>query len=194
MDDFTFSWTEGSTLRPASGYIDQRYWLSVATNSSTNNIIYVYDRKKQWQRYSGLNADCLGKYNSALYFGNSTGIFQTEQGYSDAGSDITAYYKTKDYALSGPDTPTFHNYTYLSTDQSDGMLSSSYQLNGSTTPIALGTYQMNQPLSLQNFKIPFPNDNAVQGKFINLKWSVIGTDLWRIISGNIYHDKGTEPD
>lgn len=193
LDDFTFSWTEGSTLRPASGYTDQRYWLSVATNSTTNNIIYIYDRKKQWQHYSGINADTLGQFNSNLYFGNSTGIYQTEQGYSDAGSDITAYYKTKDFAPSGPDIQTIFNYTYLTTDSSDGILSSSYQMNGSTTSIALGSYQMNQPFSLQNFKIPFPVENVVQGKFLNLKWNVTGTDFWRIIAVDIYNEKGTVP-
>lgn len=194
LNDLTLAWTEGSTIRSASGYTDQRYWLAVTTNSATNNIVMVYDRNGEWQKYIGINADTMGQYSSSLYFGNSTGIYQTEQGYSDAGADILSYYKTKDFVPSSPDIPSMFNYTYLTTDQSDGTLTTSFCIDGSTVPVTMGSYQMNQqPGLLQNFRVPFSNSDVTQGNFINLKWQISGTDFWRIANCNVYFDKGYVP-
>lgn len=193
LNDLTISWIEGSSVRTASAYIDQRYWLAVTTATS-NDIVYVYDKKKQWHRYRGINADCFGKYNSNVYFGNSTGIFKTNEGYSDAGSDITAYYRTKDFVPSGTDVYSKYNYIYMTTDKSDATLSSDFFTDGLSTINPLGSYQMNTKDGYNNFKIPFRQTDMQQSKFIGIRWNITGTDFWRIINANLYYNKGVVPD
>ncbi len=193
VSDLTISWTEGSTVRAASSYFANRYWLSVASGSSTNNRIFVFDKQRQWQRYTGINADILTLYSSQLYFGNSSGIFQNEQTYSDNGTAIVGYFRTPTVAPSGLDL--FSKFIELHTisDPSDATLTTSYQLNDSGTYVTLSTTTMNSTSGIQNLKFPFPIEEVQQSRYVNTKWSVSGTTFWRILAGNIYFDKDVVP-
>lgn len=194
LDDFTFAWTEGSNQRVASGFINQRYWLALATTSLlSNDVVFVFDRARQWQQYSH-GADSITRYFSNPYFSNGNGIFQADQSFSDAGTPIIAYYRTRDIPPSGPDVQTMFDYLYVTAEKSDSTLTSSFRLNGIATDYNFGNYQMNQESGLQNFKLPFSSSEATQGKFISLRLQATGTSFWRILNGNIYHQKGVLPD
>jgi hypothetical protein len=188
VSDITLSWYEGSTLKTASAYFNSRYWLSVAISSTSNNRILVYDKKKQWQLYSGINADAMALYNSRLYFANTSGIWQAENGYNDNGASIAAYYRTPTFIPNKLDLNSNFNYLYMTTDASDSTLASSYQVNGIATDYSLASVQMNGTTGIQNFKLPFAMSEVQTGKLLSFKWSVTGTSFWRINNGTLYHE------
>lgn len=193
LNDFTFSWNEGSTQRVASGFVSQRYWLAVATASLIeNDAVFIYDKRKQWQKYDH-HAESITRYVSNHYFSNDGGIFQADTGRSDAGVSISAYFRTRDHPLAGTDTSSAFDYLYMTTDNSDASLSTSFRVNAVPTDYSLASYQMNQEAGLQNFKLPFAVSEVTQGKFINVNWTVAGTEFWRIINGNLYYKPGLVP-
>lgn len=187
VDDVTINWTEGSTVRAASAYSNQRYWLAVAIGATTNNRVLIFDKKRQWQRYNGINIDACTLYNSKLYFGNSTGIYNAENGYSDNTSPIASYYRTTTLAPNKLDLNTNFDYLYMTTDPSDSTLTTSFQINGIPTDYSMGSFQMNSTTGFQNFKLPFGASEVQTGKNISFKWSVSGTSFWRISNGTLYH-------
>lgn len=195
LQDITLNWTEGSTIKSPSGYYGQRYYVAVATTGTQNRMMLVYDKRGEWQRYTGLQADVMVMHNARLYFGNSSGIYLTESGYNDNGSAIYSYYRTPTLVPTALDLYSKFNYLYMTTDNSDSTLATSYQFNGDeSTNYSLGSYQMNQKDGIQNFKLPFSASSGVQGKYISFKWSVSGTSAWRILNGDLFYDKDLIPE
>lgn len=193
VTDIVINWTEGSTIRSASAYINQRYWLGVAVSSTSNNRVFVFDKNRQWQRYSGINMDCTTLYNSKLYFGNSAGIFQAENGYSDNNASITSYFRTATVALGALDSYFKFDRLFTTTDASDSTLTATFQVDGINTNYALGAAAMNATTGIQSLKFPFPISQVQEGRLLNLKWSVPGTAFWRILNSNLYYDRDTVP-
>lgn len=193
LNSASIGWTEGSTIRASSAYYLQRYWLGVAVNSTTNNRVLVYDRNKNWQRYNGINADTLGIYNSNLYFGNTGGIYQAESGTSDNGAAISSYYRTKDYFPSSLDIYSTYQDLFVTSDNSNSTLSTSYQIDGNSTDNSLNSYLMNTQSGRQNVRIPFPSSQVTQGKTINLKFSVSSTSAWRFLNGTLGYISDVQP-
>lgn len=194
VEDITINWTEGSTIRTASAYTNQRYWLAVAVSSTNNNRVLVYDKNRHWQLYTGINADTMRIYNTTLRFGNGSGTFTGETGYSDNGTDITAYYKTKLFAPSGLDAYSLYDYIYLTTENSDSTIGTDYQVENIDTDYSLGSRLMNVQAGVQNFKVPFYQTDVQQSKFIDMKWTVTGSAFWRLINANLYYQPGLAPD
>lgn len=194
LADITVNWVEGSNIRAASIFFNQRYWLAVATTSTTNNLVLVYDKKKQWQRYSAISATALSLYNSALYFGNSGGIYHAETGYNDNGSNINSYYQTPAITPAGLDSKAKFLWFYTTTDSSDSTLSTSYQIDSSSTTYNFGSSAMNNTNGIQNIKLPFSADEVQEGRLINIKWSIPGTSFWRVLNGSLYFDRDTIPE
>jgi hypothetical protein len=194
LDEIRQYWMEGSLIRMTSAYTNQRYWLSVAVNSNSNNKIFLYDRANQWQKYDGINADAMVMQNSILYFGNSTGVYQAEQGTTDNGNPITSYYQTATMVPTSPQLWHEFNKLYLTTENSDATLSTTFRLNGIPTDYPMGTYQMNNTTGIQDLKLPFSLSEANQGKNISFKWTVVGSSFWRLLNGSIYYTPGLEPD
>jgi len=188
LDSLSVNWNEGSVLKTVSAYSNQRYWLGVSVSSTVNNKVFVYDKKNQWQRFSGINADAMTIYNSNLYFGNPYGIFQAEIGTTDNGSAISAYYKTKPLAGTSLDLGNTYSKLRMTTERSDDTLGTSFRIDGDDTDYSLGSYQMNQNPGIQNFKLPFSSGEVQSGRYIDFKWSVSGTTFWRILNGNLYFD------
>jgi hypothetical protein len=193
VEDITVNWTEGSTIRATSAFFNQRYWLGVAISSTANNRVLVFDKSRQWQRYSGINVDAFALYNSKLYFGNTAGIYEAESGYSDNGSAISAYYLSPTVAPSGLDLFSKFLYLYTTTDSSDSTLATSYQVEGIPTDYSFGSSAMNGTTGLQTIKQPFPVTEVQQGRFISVKWQVPGTSFWRILVANLYFDRDNVP-
>lgn len=194
VDDITITWLEGSTVRASSVFYRQRYWLGVAVSSTANNRVHLFDRDRQWQKYTGINADSMGLYNSQFYFGNTTGLYSADTGYSDNGSTITAYYKSADFILSSPDYNNLFDSLYLTTENSDSTIQTTYQVNGIGTDYSLASYQMNTNSGIQNFKLPFYQTEVQQAKLINLKWTVAGSSFWRFLNGTLYYQPQRLPD
>lgn len=188
LDDFATNWQEGSNIRLASAYYNQRYWLGVSISSTSNNRVLVYDKASQWQRYSGINPTSMVIHGSVLYFGNTTGIFEAESGYSDNGISINSYYKTSDRAPLGVDYWSKLLKLYMTTENSGSTLSTSYYVNGINTAYSLSDYVMSTSNGHQNFKLPFSVSEIQIAKMVGIKWTVTGTSFWRIINANVYFD------
>jgi hypothetical protein len=181
LSSLNLAWSEGSTLKTAAAYTNQRYWLGCAINSATNNRVLVYDRNKEWQRYSGINATAMTPYNGNLYFSNTSGVFQGETGYTDNGSAIDAYYQTHTLAPASSHLVSTFNDLMMTTDRSDATLGTTYQVNGVATDYNLMNYTMNTQPGIQDIRFPFPFSQVQQGKNVSFKWAVSGTTFWRIL-------------
>jgi len=194
ISDLTVNFTEGSTIRASSGYVSERYWLGLAISSTSNNRVLVYDKDDEWQRYSGLIPEYMGRYRSRLYIGNTSGIFLTESGYSDNGAAINSYYTTPTVAPSGIDYFAKYKELRLTTDNSDNTLTPTFQIDETGTNNTFGSVAMNQTSGYQNLKFPFSTDDVQQGKFISLKLSSSGSSFWRLLNANLYFDRTEVPD
>lgn len=194
LHDISINWNEGSSIKSASIYPNQRYWLSTSISSTANNTILVYDKSNQWQKYSGINATAMTMHNSKPYFGNSAGIYEAENGYNDNGMSISAYYKTPSLSPAGLDIITNYRQIYMTTDNSDSTLATSYQIDGGTVSYTMGSRQMNTTGGIQNFKLPFSFSEVQLGRYVSFQWTVAGTTFWRILNGNIYYTPGLEPE
>lgn len=178
----TLRWSEGSTLETPSIFYDGRYELGVAINSTTNNRILVFDRNRQWQRWSGINTASAVLYNGTPIFSNSSGVFTRNTSYSDNGSAIAAYYRTPTFSPSGPHLISDFNELLSVSDNSTETLATSFQVNGVTnTDYSLGSYAMNTTDGIQAFKLPFSSSEIQQGRNISFKFSVSGTTFWRLL-------------
>jgi hypothetical protein len=181
LSSLILNWSEGSTLKTAAAYTNQRYWLGCAVNSTTNNRVLVYDRNHEWQRYTGINATSMTPYNGTLYFSNTSGVFQGETGYTDNGSAISAYYRTHTLAPASSHLVSTFNDLMMTMDNSPATLSTTYQVNGVSTDYSLVDYAMNTQPGIQDIRFPFPFSQVQQGKNISFKWAVSGTSFWRIL-------------
>lgn len=190
----TLNWQTGNTLRVASAYVNQRYWLGVSISSTSNNRVLVYDRNREWQLYTGINAVAMGIYGSRLYFSNPLGIFQAETGTDDDGAAISAYYRTPTYIPSeSPDVGGSFSLMRLTTEESAATLATTFRVNGGATEYSLGSMAMNATDGFQNFKLPFPTAEVKLGKYISFRFAVSATTDWRILSANLYGVPDIEP-
>ena len=193
LHSFTINMNEGSSLRTFGQYIKQRYWLGVSISSTTNNKVLVYDKNKQWQRYSGINISAIVNYSGTFYFGNNDGIFISEYGTDDNGQTINCYYKTKDYLLTSPDVYKQFEYLHLTAINSPETLQTKYYIDQYATEYDLGNYPMNTTLGLQNYRLPFPTEQIQQGKVISFKFMINSTHDWRLLNTNLYYQPEQEP-
>ena len=191
---FAVRWNEGSTLPLPSVFSNNRSWWSVAISSTGNNTILVYDKNLNWQKYTGIQADAMVSYNSNVHFGNESGVFVAEAGTTDNGASIASFFRTKDFAPSGPNINSYFDELYITADNSDASLVTTFFLDGVNTEYSLANFTMTTDSGNQDFKLPFPFTEIHQGKNISLKFSVTGTADWRLLNANLYYtpDRVTE--
>jgi len=195
LNAVTFNWNEGALLRTASVFTNRKqYWLSVAISSSANNSIFVCDRNYDFHLYSGINADNINVYNGNILFGNQGGIWQAETGNSDNGANINAYFKSKSHIFGSLNNRKTFDYIYMTTNRSDATLQTEYYLDGVNTAHDFASYQMNGESGIQDFKLPVPFNQAQQGKFLSLKWTVNSATDWALLNSAVYYDTDPEDD
>lgn len=186
LSEFTLRWNEGSTLKVASIYADQRYGLAVAISSTSNNRWLWYDWNREWQLDTSLYPVVTALvYNGAPYFGNDAGIWQMGSGYTQDGTAISSYYVTPTHVPTGLDVHSNFSHLFVTTERSDATLATVYYLDGRATENALASKAMNLQTGNQNFKLSFPLTQRRYGKTISLKWSVTSSSAWRILAGNL---------
>lgn len=189
LQSIIYNWNEGGdpNQKVVSGYINDRYWLGVGISSSNNNAVLVYDKLNNWHKYTNIRADAMTLYSSKLYFGNTDGIFETENGYTDSGKVIPSFYRTKDINFGTYNRRKIFDELYLTTSRSSNTISVDYFVDGSTETRTLGTYNMNEQYARQNFRLPFPSDGMEQGKSLSLKYTVNGTARWDLINADLFY-------
>lgn len=193
LDNFSLSWNEGSLVPVPSAFFNKRSWWSVGISSTGNNTILLYDREREWQKYTGIEADSMSRYNSRLYFGNESNIFQAEIGANDNGVDITSFWQSKTFAPSGPNNRSFFSDVYITSENSDATLQADYFIDGINTAFGLADVVMNLDTGIQDFQLPFPMTEIQQGKTISIKFTVTGSDTWRLLHSSLYFDPEKVP-
>lgn len=190
LNDFQVTWQDTSTLKLIGQYVNNRYWLGVSISSPVNNRVLVYDRNNDWHKYTiPMNSGVFYKGN--FYFGNNGGIFQAESGYTDNGSAIPSFYKTKNFTLGVLNyRKTFDDF-YVTTTNNDNTLQTQYYVDGVNTAYNFANYTMNGESGLQDFLLPFPFNQLNTGKTISFKWTVNGSSRWTILNGNLYYTSDT---
>lgn len=115
VDSVTVQWfiSNVSSLRPASIFVDGRYYVSLAEiGSSTNNVLLELDLNAKWRRLSGLNVATFSFFFNRPYLGlaSSGQIRRFLEGYLDGASTNIAFdLRTKAFDFS---TSQYDNYSH----------------------------------------------------------------------------------
>jgi hypothetical protein len=192
-NSLAISWTSGSSVKAKGLWTNQRYWLAVGIDATTNNRALVYDRREEWQEYRSLSIDAMLNNNADMLFGNTSGIWLGQSGTSDNGSAIAWNYTTKVYSPAGMDYRTYLNDLWLTTTNSDASLTTVFYPDGGSAQ-SLATYQMNAQTGYQNFKLPFSTGGLQSAKFIAFGFSGSSASAWQILNASLYHQPDTVRD
>lgn len=200
LDRYVVKWNDGDRRpRMASVSYQDRYWLSLTTNSASsyNDATLVLSRGLTennfvWTLFD-IHAGAFITYKGELYHASSgaTGkVYKDNQGYNDDGAPINAYVVTKDYALDGIIFDKVFNKLWLLSDPvGNYSLETSYYLDRVlTNEFDLSTVTLNETAGLINMKLPFPFSAANQkmGRTISFKFANNEVDApMRVYGGNL---------
>lgn len=163
LDAMVINWYEGTTTdQPYMLYFDNAVWASVAYGTGVSSNTYIFRRdliNEGWGLYS-FGAGGILVQNNRLYFGDvaSTGrIYQFASGMSDNGSDINAFWKSKDFSASDPFLETQVNQidTYVKKNTNE-TLTATYALNTTTTTTSFSISLSSSTQTLINFRKLLP--------------------------------------
>lgn len=183
LDSGQVQWNEGARRpRMSSAYFEDRYLLSVATNtlSTGNDCTFVLanglNNQLVWSKFD-IHSGTWLLYRNSLYHGDSSAtgnVYLDNQGYTDNGVAINAYVVTKDYALGNLIAEKLYNGLYL---QAEGLgnynIDTTYFLDKALTEFTLSDTTQNEQGNFLNIFIPFPIDSSHQvfSKLIRFKFS-----------------------
>ncbi len=188
----SMTWNEGSDLKAKGVWTKQRYWLAASEgNTTSNDTVFVFDRRRHWQKYTGFTIDDIITFNASPLFSNTTGIYQGETGTSDNGSSISSIYTTKYFFPSGPETRGLLRDLWMTTTNSDATLGTQLFYDGMSTPVTLGTFAMNEMAGYQVKKFPVPTSGPQMARHVAIRWAVTGTERWKVLNGSLYFDPDT---
>jgi hypothetical protein len=180
--DFSFNGYLGSQPPPmASAIFNQRYYLASSTAPSLgyNNIVFVlgkdFSKGPVWSLWD-LKAGGLVTLNGKMYHvsGDNLGKeYQDFIGYTDAGNIITAFIRTKDYALGDFTIDKYFNSLFLYAENMGHFtLDTSYYINKTSTGYNLDQVYQDESGGILNLRLPFPYSNNTPrfGKTISFKF------------------------
>ena len=191
LNDMTFNWNQGSNRPPtASAQYQDRYYLFYTTGtvgSPHNDHAAVLDFNNKWTLLDDINAYSATLYLNQLYIGDSNdagNVYLMESGQSDNGSPFTMSFKTADLDMGNPaQNKSFSRLWMFVGSQANPAqsinLSCSYQLDGSSTSYALGSYDLAGVPEQSGYavaKFPFPAGQPARGHWISISCSYSGTD------------------
>lgn len=200
LDSVRISWIEGSRRNPmASITIDNRYYLSLSTttDSNENTATLVLSPGPVWSIFN-IGAGAFLKHVNSYYFSNASGNGKVNTflvGLNDAGSPISAFVKTKDYALGDITKNKLFDSLYLITDSKSGSdIDTSYTVNRSTTSYSLHSLSLTSTDGILSEKLNFPLSYPNFGKTINFRFGNDDLDEGMHLYGGIlnYRIRRTE--
>ena len=178
MNDFSFNWYSGNKLPPmASTVFDNRYWLSLTTNTadSYNDGTLVLNTKGVWSIFS-LTSGGFAQSKGFLYHADASptgNVYQDNYGYSDNGSPIDSYIKTKDYPIDSWINDDFFTDLWIAADNNGAStINTSYTVDGATNTYSLSPALTNELQGRLYLKLPVGIDSTHQNfsKTISFKW------------------------
>jgi len=171
ISDVYIDWYNNKEFKPMScEVLDNRYWLSYGTSNINTNILVMTPDYK-FTNFVGINANSMLMYKNNLYTGpaiNNGYIYKQDTGWNDDGQSIDAYYWTKAFNLGNLiDEKSFNNIYVLGTSTSS-ILSCSYNIDESTTPVNFTIPLSSSPLSgLVVIKKGMPYNS--KGRYLKVK-------------------------
>lgn len=175
VNDFKPSWYSGTQSIPmASTVWDNRYWLSLTTNTANtaNDTVLVLNSRGAWSAFD-IHAGAFTQTRNNLYHADSSAtgnVYQDNNGHADNGSAINAYFKTKDLSFGGLSADSYLYSIYPSAMNTGSCaMTVAYDMDHSGTDLSLGSPLLNEFSTAASVKLPFPVDSSHQdfGKSIN---------------------------
>ena len=177
----TVQWYTGGNQPPmASTVWDNRYWLSLTTNSvdTANDAVMVLNKSGAWSQFD-IHAGAFTQYKNTLYHADSlpTGnIYLDNQGWSDNGAAINAFLNTRNESL-GDLSSDDYMYALYPTAMATGNcpMTVQYSVDNSTTAYSLGSPLLSEFNTITSVRLPFPIDSTHQdfGQSVDF---TLGTD------------------
>ncbi len=177
----TVQWFAGSKPTPlASTVWDNRYWLSLTTNSvdTANDAVLVLNQNGVWSPYD-IHAGAFTQYKNSLYHADSLAsgnVYIDNQGFADNGSPINAFITTKNETL-GDITADDYLYAIYPSATATGScaMTVQYVVDSSSVTYSLGSPLLSEFNTLSAVRLPFPIDSTHQdfGQTVNF---TIGTN------------------
>lgn len=168
LNDFTFQWFTGNNPTPmASTVWDNRYWLSITTNTadSSNDAVLVLSSKGSWSPLD-IHAGGFTQTKGVLYHADSTAtgnIYQDNQGYADNGAAINAFIVTRDYSFGQLPADDYLYALYPSADNTGSCaMTFNYGTDRGSTTYNLGSPTLSEFASFSAVRLPLPIDSSHQ--------------------------------
>jgi len=165
IESCTLYWTEGTAAQPVWGAYDSRsnsiYWTATTTAATQGDRVLKYDLNLDQFFPFDLRATALSSINNSIYFGSSIGGYWNRYApggvHTDNGSNISAYWKSKDFGGANPFQETiFNRLSLVARNQTTGSMTLTHRLSsgqsGSHT-VSLSTTST-LPYIRDNYNIP----------------------------------------
>lgn len=203
VDSCTMYWTEGTAAQPVWGVYDSirnsLYWTATTTGSTQGDRVIKYDLNLDQFFPFDLRATALSRINNSLYFGSSTGGYWNKYAaggvYSDNGSAINAYWKSKDFGGVNPFQETsFNRLSLVAKNQTTGSMTATYAFSSgqslSHTVSLSTTSSLNYIRDNYNIPLTSPHNfmNVQVGNNSSTPFEVLGmrleftTNGWRPVN------------
>lgn len=173
----------------ASTVWDNRYWLSLTTNTSnaTNDTVLVLNSRGAWAPYD-IHAGAFTQYKNSLYHADSLAsgnIYLDNQAYTDNGVPINTYVRTKNQSLGGLASDDYLYALYPSAANTGSCpMSVQYTMDASTNTLSLGSPLLSEFGSASSVRLPFPVDSSHQNFGQSIDFTVGTNDAscaWRFL-------------
>jgi hypothetical protein len=168
LNDFTFQWYTGNNPTPmASTVWDNRYWLSLTTNTAdvANDAVLVLSSKGSWSPLD-IHAGGFTQTKGVLYHADSTAtgnIYQDNQGYADNGAAINSFIVTRDYSFGQLPADDYLYALYPTADNTGSCtMTFNYRTDRGSTTYNLGSPLLSEFSSFSAVRLPLPIDSSHQ--------------------------------
>jgi len=149
---------------PTAQSINDRYWIALSTgNDNYNNIILVNDKRNNWTIFTGLNVNCITKYDDNYYIAlaDQYKILKIGEYPTDNGNPILATWE-KTLNFGTPHRDKHIKTIYLNCKKvSSGIIQFGYNIENDTTTYYLSNIDISGTGELSE-KRNIPNHSGVR--------------------------------
>lgn len=175
INSLTVAWNTGASVPMVATQYKDRYYLScMGANATYNDTVYVFDRDRNWIRYTGWNMGASCMYKNKLYTGDSSGngyiyLQDVANLFTDNGSAFTAYWQSKAFDCDTIMNEKVFTDIWVSAKNTDlsSTLSIDYRLDGESDDFSTVSIDLYQTWGYRVQRIPLAF--ATKGYYIQIK-------------------------
>jgi hypothetical protein len=163
----TVQWFTGNAQVPmASTVLDNRYWLSLTTTTadSANDAVLVLNKSGAWAPLD-FHVGAFTQYKNSLYSADSrsTGnIYLHNQGYSENGSPMNVFVRTKEISMGDLDSDDYLESVYPAAENTGSCAMSVKYSADRSAPYTLGSPLLSEYSNIAAVRLPLPIDASHQ--------------------------------